>query len=234
MAPAGGIALSDSVFTVLDGTLRPSFADQGEQELKNIERPVRVWMRAPAGAALASPGIKPTDFPSLVVNAVVTANDRSEVQDLAGGLTADIALYLDSVQWIDTGEGYELTQTLRARGDRLRLDARLTSPESAPIWSGKYDGDLADSFDWQDQISEAVAGEVLGVILQSEGAKITHLDEGEMSAEQLMFKGKISFVDQSESASPTRSITSRWRSRRTPPFHTPISTPLCTRWAHKR
>ena len=49
MAPAGGVALSDAAYAMLDGTLRPGFADQGEQALKNIDRPMRVWMRAPVG-----------------------------------------------------------------------------------------------------------------------------------------------------------------------------------------
>ena len=121
------------------------------------------------------------------------------MQDLAGELTADIALYLASVSWIETGVGYTLSQTLRARGERLRLEVRLTSPEGAAIWSSKHDGDLADIFDWQDQTGEAVASEIIGVILQAENTKLSHLDDVEMSAEQLLFKGIMSFTEASES-----------------------------------
>ena len=63
------------------------------------------------------------------------------------------------------------------------------------MWSGKHDCDLADSFDWQDEVGEAVASEVLGVILQSEGAKLTNLADDDLSAEQSMLKGKTKFVD---------------------------------------
>ena len=166
LAPAGGVALSDAAYAMLDGTLRPGFADQGEQALKNIDRPMRVWMRAPVGTSLTAAGMaKPKGFPRLIVKPIATTDTRDEVQDLAGELTADIALYLASVSWIETGVGYTLSQTLRARGDRLRLEVRLTSPEGAPIWSSKHDGDLADVFDWQDETGEAVASEVMGVII---------------------------------------------------------------------
>ena len=74
------------------------------------------------GAALAATTIaKPSGFPRLTGQPVATTDDRGEVRDLAEGLTADISLYLAAIHWIDTGEGYTLTQTLRTRGDRLRL-----------------------------------------------------------------------------------------------------------------
>ena len=61
----------------------------------------------------------------VIVKPIATTDTRDEVQDLAGELTADIALYLASVSWIETGVGYTLSQTLRARGERLRLEVRL-------------------------------------------------------------------------------------------------------------
>lgn len=199
LAPAGGVALSDAIYGMLDGTLRLGFADQGEQALKNIDRPIRVWMRAPTGAALnAATRSKTSGLPRLTVTPIVTSDQRDDVRDLAEELTADIALYLASVQWIETGEGYTLTQTLRARGDRLRLEVRLTSPDGTPIWSSKHDGDLSDVFDWQDKTGEAVASDIQGVILQSAGAKLAHLDDADMAAEQLMLKGLLKLVDISE------------------------------------
>ena len=38
----GGVAISDAVWSSLDGTLRPSFDDGGERTLKNIARPLRI------------------------------------------------------------------------------------------------------------------------------------------------------------------------------------------------
>ena len=43
LAAPGGVAISDAVWSSLDGTLRSRFTDFGPQQLKNIASPVRVW-----------------------------------------------------------------------------------------------------------------------------------------------------------------------------------------------
>ncbi|MDG1182934.1 MAG: tetratricopeptide repeat protein [Tateyamaria sp.] len=43
-----------------------------------------------------------------------------------------------------------------------------------------------------------MASEVMGVIMQAEGAKLSHMDEADMSAEQLVLKGSMSLFDVSE------------------------------------
>ena len=197
LAPPGGVALSDGAHVMLDGTLRSSFADQGMQMLKNIDRPVRVWMRAPIGAALTAT-TRGIGFPRLSVQPVQTKDDRADVIDLAEGLGSDIGLYLNAVAWLETGTGYELTQNLRARGERLRLECRLAAPDGNVIWSAKHDGTLADSFDWQDQIGEAVASDVLGVILNVEGDQLRNIPQQDLTAQQCSLLGKMSFRNQSE------------------------------------
>ena len=191
LAPAGGVALSQSAFAALDGTLSVGFRDTGEQSLKNIDRPVRVWLRSPEGAVLSSRRL--SGLPALTVEPVIAADERADVQELATGLTADISLYLASIQWLEVGKGYTLTQALRARGDRVRLEARLTSPEGAPIWSGKHDGDLADSFDWQDEVGEEVAAQVYGQVLEAERAKSARIPFENMTGEQLLFRALMEF-----------------------------------------
>jgi adenylate cyclase len=197
VAPEGGIALSDTAYNALDETLSPGFRDEGEQSLKNIKRPVRVWMRGAESASLAT-AARVAGFPRLTVHEAASLDDRPEVVDLIEGLTADISLYLASVQWLETGRGYNLTQTLRTRGDRIRLESRLTSPSGKAIWSGKHDGSLADSFDWQDEVSEAVASEVLAVILTVEYDTLRQISEEDLTAQQLVLLGKMSFRGQSE------------------------------------
>ena len=197
LAPSGGVALSDAAYAMLDGTLRPGFANQGEQTLKNIDHPVRVWMRAPDGARITA-STRQMGFPRLTVQPVQTKDDRADVIDLAEGLGSDIGLYLNAVAWLETGAGYELTQNLRARGERLRLECRLAAPDGNVIWSAKHDGILADSFEWQDQIGEAVASDVLGVILNVEGEKLRNIPQQDLTAQQCSLLGKMSFRNQSE------------------------------------
>lgn len=56
------------------------------------------------------------------------------------------------------GARYLLEGTVRRAGDRLRITAQLVDGETgAQLWSERLDGSLAEVFDFQDRITEAVA-----------------------------------------------------------------------------
>ena len=51
IAEPDGICISSSAYDHVRGKVRVEFADLGEQNLKNIARPVRVYAAAPVGTA---------------------------------------------------------------------------------------------------------------------------------------------------------------------------------------
>ena len=59
------------------------------------------------------------------------------------------------------------------------------------MWSGKHDGDLTDSFDWQDDTSEAVATRIFGHLLAQEELTIEQTPEDQRSAEQWYIYGVL-------------------------------------------
>ena len=77
LAEPGGITVSDAVHGAVRGKLGASFADQGEQQVKNIAYPVRAFritgMASPAAPAAAAPrapaepALRPPEKPSLAV-----------------------------------------------------------------------------------------------------------------------------------------------------------------------
>jgi adenylate cyclase len=199
LAPAGGIAISDPVFGALDGTLRPSFDDGGERSLKNIARPVRVWVRGGEGVAADPEAARArAGFPRLAVQPCATSDSRQEVRELAEALTGDVLAYLDASRWLrarggEDAAGYALRGALRGSGDRLRLEARLTAPDGRPLWSGKFDGALSDAFDWQDRTGEELAATAAGLILDEENARIDATPEDEVTAEQNLLAGLMAY-----------------------------------------
>ncbi|MDP6564760.1 MAG: adenylate/guanylate cyclase domain-containing protein [Alphaproteobacteria bacterium] len=202
IATPGGVMISDSTYGSLDGTLTPSFDDDGPHELKNIKRPVQTWVRGlreqtGPGEAAASPA-RPAGFPALAIQPVETSDARAEVRELAAALSFDAANYLSAPEWLDaaiaeTAEApdYSLQATLRARGDRLRLDVRLSSPSDPQIWLGKFDGDLGDSFDWQDQTGEAIAKAVIDRIAAAEMERLSAESEDALTAEECLLLGIV-------------------------------------------
>ncbi len=59
----------------------------------------------------------------------------------------------------ELGVRYLLTGSVRRFGDRLRIYGQLIDGASAVhVWAGKFDGEINDIFEMQDQIAEQIAG----------------------------------------------------------------------------
>ena len=69
LAEPGAICLSDNAYQQIKGKLSVDVTDMGEQQLKNIAQPVRVYGIRPAGAAAAAarPALSLPDRPSIAV-----------------------------------------------------------------------------------------------------------------------------------------------------------------------
>jgi TolB-like protein len=102
----------------------------------------------------------------------------------ADGITEDITTALSHFRWFsvisrnsaftykgcavdvrqvgrELGVGYVLEGSVRRGGNRARISAQLCETEAgAQIWAERFDGDLADIFDLQDRITEAVTGAI--------------------------------------------------------------------------
>lgn len=196
IAAPGSIVISDAVFGSLDGTLRPSFDDAGEHDLKNISRPVRVWTRG------SLPGQKATDTgasqrPQIVIRRIETSDPRDEISELSDALTGDLMTYLGATHWLSvtaTESGrrsYVLSGRIRARGDRLRLEIKYTDPDGIELWSTKVDGDLDNAFDWQDETAEMLVSQVMTATFDNERRQLDKLTIEDMTANQCELRGQI-------------------------------------------
>jgi adenylate cyclase len=69
----------------------------------------------------------------------------------------------------ELGAHYIVTGSVRKAGDRLRVSAELIdSGDGHQIWSGRYDREISDIFEVQDEITAAIAGAVGPALSQSE------------------------------------------------------------------
>src|SRR5262249_55636642 len=66
-ANPGGICISDDVYRQVHGKLDANFQDAGEQELKNISRPVRIYRLQSGGRAAEAAALALPDRPSIAV-----------------------------------------------------------------------------------------------------------------------------------------------------------------------
>lgn len=204
LAPEGSILISDAVYASLDGTLSPSFEDFGLCDLKNISREVRVWIRNMTEDAniRAVGNVRRTSsaYPFLALVPIKTNQSDTQFNEIANSLTADLATFFGGLAWLSTSinedppnDAYVLQTNLRAQGQRIRLEIRLTDRQGMTIWSDKSDGNLEDSFDWQDRMLEHISGTAADLILEAETLALASLPDDELLPEQCLLMGMMAW-----------------------------------------
>ncbi len=104
LAQPGGIVISDGIRGAVLGKVAANFVDQGEQQVKNIDHPVRAYALV-AGAAphKAAPAVVPAalalpDRPSIAVLPFINISDDTEQEYFADGMVEDIITALSRFQ----------------------------------------------------------------------------------------------------------------------------------------
>ena len=183
IAEPGGVCLSGKVYEEVKRKLDLSFVAGGAQQLKNIIDPVPVFhLRGRDGTAEISTVGKIVGgeaesadaLPTIAVSLLKVISGDAETQLLAEGLREDILGGLAKMASVSVlggesgsalrGEGgadFRLEGSVRAAGRRLRLSFVLfESASKSQIWSERFDRELEDIFDLEDEISENVVSAV--------------------------------------------------------------------------
>jgi TolB-like protein len=193
IADPGGICLSASAYDQVRGKVAVEFLDLGEQQLKNIARPVRAY-RIETGAVrpAAEPALVLPDKPSIAVLPFQNMSGDAEQEYFADGMVEDIITGLSRIHWLfviarnssfvykgkavdikqvgrELGVRYVLEGSVRKAGNRVRITGQLIEAETGThLWADKFDGGLEDVFDLQDRITASVVGIVEPSLRQAE------------------------------------------------------------------
>jgi adenylate cyclase len=177
IAEPGGICISDDAYRQVQGKISAQFVDGGEQQLKNISRPMRVYRVFPEGSARA---LALPDKPSIAVLAFDNMSEASEDIYFADGIAEDIITELSSYPDLfvvarnssftyrgkvaritevarELGVRYILEGSVRRAGSRIRISAQLIDAASGKhLWAQRYDRDLTDLFAIQDEVTQSI------------------------------------------------------------------------------
>jgi adenylate cyclase len=192
IAEPGGICISDDSYRQVRGKLDVVFEDAGEQQLKNITRPVRVY-RVQFDATPRSPPTLPLPSkPSIAVLAFQNMTGDPEQEYFGDGIAEDIITMLSRSQSLfviarnssftykgrsvdvkqiarELGVRYVLEGSVRRAGSRIRITAQLVDAVTGNhLWAERYDRELTDIFAIQDEITESVAIAIEPTIAQME------------------------------------------------------------------
>lgn len=193
IAEPGGICLSDDAHRNVRNKLDVAFDDVGEQRLKNIECPVRVFRVRDRGiAASQRPSLALPDKPSIAVLPFHNLSADSEQEYFADGIAEDITMALSRFRWLfviarnssftykgravdvkqvgrELGVHYVLEGSVRKAGSRIRIAGQLIDAGSgALLWADRFDGALKDMFDLQDQVTTSVVNAIAPKLQRAE------------------------------------------------------------------
>jgi adenylate cyclase len=187
LAEVGGICVSDRVLEDVHGSLDThgvTFDDAGQQRLKNIARPVRVYRVRLAQTAEAVQVLAVPNRPSIAVLPFNNMSGDPEQEYFADGMVEEITTALSRIHWLfviarnssftykgravdvkqvgrELGVRYVLEGSVRKAANRVRISGQLIDALTGMhLWADRFDGDLANIFDLQDQITASVVGSI--------------------------------------------------------------------------
>ncbi len=191
MAEQGGICVSRVVRDQVRDKVDFGFEDLGEQQVKNIARPVHVY-RIPLAQTRRKAPLPLPDKPSLAVLPFQNMTGDPEQEYFVDGMVEEITTAISRLPWLfviarnssfsykgravdvkqvarELGVRYVLEGSVRKAGNRVRITGQLIDTATgAHIWADRFDGALDDIFELQDQVASNVVGAIEPKLRQSE------------------------------------------------------------------
>ena len=187
IAEPGGICISSSAYDYVRGKVGFEFADLGEQNLKNIARPVRAYAvvrEEHSPATSAEPArLRAYSVPRLSIVVLPFANLSGDPEQdyFVDGVTESLTTDLSRIRGMaviarnsafsykgrsidvrrvgrELNVRYVLEGSVQRGGNRLRVNAQLIDAESGRhLWAERFEKPIADLFDMQDEIVSRLA-----------------------------------------------------------------------------
>ena len=214
LADAGGVFISNTVHDHVRDRLPFVFEDLGEQQVKNIARPVRVYRVSDTGAARQrlTPSLPLPDKPSIAVLPFENLSGDPEQEYFADGMVEEIITALSRIRWLfviarnssftykgqvvnvkqvgrELGVRYVLEGSVRKAGGRVRITAQLIDALSGThLWADRFDGLPEDIFDVQDKVASSVAGVIEPAVQAAEIARSADRPTTDLTAYELYLR----------------------------------------------
>ena len=221
LASAGGVCLSGVAYDQVRRILPFAFADLGEQQVKNIDEPVRAFALVGERAAVvtatanASVPLALPDKPSIAVLPFQNMSGDAEQEYFADGITEDVLTELSrfrelfvisrnsafvykgrqvNVQRVakELGVQYIVEGSVRKAGNRVRITVQLIDAETdSHLWAERYDRELADIFAIQDEVTSSIVSILPGRVAAAASDRVQRKPPENLAAYECVLAGKL-------------------------------------------
>ena len=218
LADSGGICVSATVHEQIRDKLSHRYEDLGEQSLKNIAHPVRVYRvrlaegeKADEAASLTVPGF--AGRPAIAVLAFDNLSGDPEQEYFADGIAEDLITHLSDFRLFpviarnssftykgkpvdvkqvsrELGVRYVVEGSVRKAGDRVRVSAQLIDATTGHhVWAQRYDREYRDIFDLQDELTQTIIGALEPTLERVERERAGRQPTGNLDAWDCLQRG---------------------------------------------
>ncbi len=222
LAPPGGVAISGMVHDNIGNRLDLAFEDLGDQALKNIARPIRIYRLTTASRPKASIAQADRSRPSIAVLPFTNMSGDVEQEYFSDGITEDIITELSRFRSLDViarhssfsfkgksltaqqigrelGVKYILEGSVRRGGNRVRITAQLIDAQtSAHIWAERLDRELTDLFAMQDEVTQLIVTTIADRLDRTEKARVADMRPEAMRAHDFVLQARSIISDTAE------------------------------------
>ena len=185
LAEPGGLAVSGTAYDHLQGKVELALEFAGEQQVKNIIRPVRVY-RARLAVAAEKLMLALPDKPSVAVLPFTNMGGDPEQQYFSDGVTEDIITELSRFRRLqvlarhssfryrgqdvdpvrvgrELGVQFLVEGSVRRLAEHMRITAQVIDAASGHhVWAERFDCNQEDVFAIQDQVVRRIVGTLVG------------------------------------------------------------------------
>ncbi|MEJ1159136.1 adenylate/guanylate cyclase domain-containing protein [Prosthecomicrobium sp. N25] len=223
VAAPGSVCLSEDAYRQVRSRIDFALVDLGETRLKNIADPVRIYgldtsgrrQPSPPPQTPALPGLP--NRPSIAVLPFANMSNDPEQDYFAQGIAEDIITGLSRFKRLfviarnssfsykgravnlgdigrELGVRYVLEGSVRKSGSRLRITAQLVEAATGVhLWADRFDGELADVFDLQDQVTSRVVATIAPRLEHAEMDRVLQKPTESLDAYDHFLRGLSAF-----------------------------------------
>ena len=208
LADPGGICLSGGVFDQIEGKLPFSHEYMGEQTVKNIRKPVRIYrlLTDTQTEPMVGKPVEAPHKPSIAILPFVNMSGDSRQDFLADGISENIITALSKIPQMfviarnssftyrdravkvqevarELGVRYILEGSVQKAGERVRVTAQLIDAANGyHLWAERYDRSLGDLFSMQDEITLNIVVALQVEMTDGEQARVRHRSSANLDA----------------------------------------------------
>jgi len=219
VAEPGGICISSIVNESIGNRIDARFEDGGHINVKNIDRPIRIWRWHPDAHAPVTDGPRPnTGIPqphtAIAVLPFTNMSGDPEQEYFSDGISEDIITDLSKIAGLmviarnssftykgrsvdvrtigrELGVQSVLEGSIRRSGNRVRITAQLIDATSGGhLWGDRYDRDLTDIFEVQDDVTRRIVDALKVTLSPAETERLAKAKTSNLAAYDYLLRGR--------------------------------------------